>query len=133
VVTAAPGGLFSASVLDEDAAHRFRCGIVEVAAVIPFLCDLLVDEPHIGFVDERRWLKRMIRRLLRHPGCRQFPQFVINQRQQILRRRRIARFNLLQDLRDVADGDVQDMAAGRKSAATTIRLERRLLFPHCEV
>jgi len=46
--------------------------------------------------------------LLRHP-CRGQPvEFLIHKGQQVLRRRRVARFNLLQDLPDVAHGDVQD-------------------------
>ena len=44
-----------------------------------------IDQPQVRFVNQRRRFERMIRPLRRHPLRRQLSQFLIHQRQQLLR------------------------------------------------
>lgn len=55
-------------------------------------------------MDQGRGLQRLSRLFLSQPRRRQFSQLVINQRQQLLGRRRIARFDLAGDLGDAGHG-----------------------------
>ena len=63
-----------------------------------------IHEPEIRLMHQRRRLQRLPRLLLSQLRRRQLPQLVIDQRQKLLRRRRIARFDLRQDAGDVGHG-----------------------------
>ncbi len=61
-------------------------------------------ESQIRFMHQCGRLQRLPGFLLSQFGRREFPQFVIDQRQQLLRRRRIAGFNIRQDASYVGHG-----------------------------
>ena len=67
------------------------------------------QQPHVGFVHQRRGLERLPRLLLGQLGSGQFSQFVIHQRQQLLGRAWVAVLNLRENLRDIGHFD-QDTA-----------------------
>ena len=70
-----------------------------MTAAIPVLLLLAAHQPQIDLVNQGRRLERLPGRFLRHPLRGQLTQCVIDQRQQLLRRLRIALFNGGQDLR----------------------------------
>src|SRR5262245_34520176 len=76
--TLAPG------VLDEDAAHGLCGRSEEVAAAIPLLCPLLIDQAKIRLMDQCSCLQGLPGLFLGHPLGSQFAQFIIDQRQQLL-------------------------------------------------
>ncbi len=92
--------LISGSI-HQNPPHRLGGGGEEVPTAVPVLRTLGVDKPNVSFMDEGSRLQGMIGRLIGHSSCSQFAQFVVNKRQQVFGRRRIARFDLLQDLCDV--------------------------------
>src|SRR5437773_6629151 len=59
-------------------------------------------QPNIGFVNQRSGLECMPIMLVSHFHCRQFPQLLIDKRQQFFRSLAVAFVNPLQDLRDIA-------------------------------
>ena len=61
-----------------------------------------VHQPEIRLVDQSRRLERLAGLLLNHLFGRQFAQLVIDQRQQLLSGLRIALFDGIQDLGDIA-------------------------------
>ena len=56
-----------------------------MAAVLPAGGRGGFDEPQIRLVDEGGRVQGVARGFLRHPGGRQFAQFLVDQRQQLLR------------------------------------------------
>ena len=76
----------------------------EVPAAAPMLGLVVIHQPDVRLVHQGRRLQRLPRLFLGQLGSRQFPQLVIHQRQQLLRRRRIAGFDLRQNLRHVGHG-----------------------------
>ena len=76
---------FRRVLLDKDPPHRFGGRGKEVAAAVPVLRLLDVDQPQIRLMHERRRLKRLARLLLRQFARCQFAQLVVHQRQQLLR------------------------------------------------
>ena len=57
---AAPlGGVALARVVHENAAHHLRRDAEEVRPALP-LNPILVDQPKIRLIDQRRWLQRMV-------------------------------------------------------------------------
>ena len=68
-----------------------------MAAAVPVLGLVRIHQPQIRLVDQGRRLQRLPRLLLGQLRRRQLPQFVVDQRQQLLGRRRIAGFDLRQD------------------------------------
>jgi hypothetical protein len=60
-----------------------------------------VDKSNVRLVYERRGLEGLAEHFLSQLGGCQLAQFLVRQRQQLLRRRRIARFDLRPDLGDV--------------------------------
>jgi cyclic pyranopterin phosphate synthase len=94
----------AAGLLNDDPPHCFRRGSEEMAATVPLLCLLHIHQPKVGIVDQGRRLERLPWLFLRELRRGQLSQFVINQRQQLLCRRRIARFDLRQDAGDVGHG-----------------------------
>src|SRR5262245_55849298 len=55
-----------------------------MSPIVPTLFLARTDEAHEGFMDQRSRLQRVPRRLLRHAAFGQSPQFVIDQRQQLI-------------------------------------------------
>jgi hypothetical protein len=71
-----------------------------MCAILPFhLSD--VDEPHKGFVDQRRCLQRMANTLVRHMPPRESPQFLVHERDQLFQRRVVATAPIDQQPRNV--------------------------------
>ena len=83
---------FTASVVNEDAAHRFGGGAEEVRAVLPGLV-WRIHELEPRFVNERGRLERMAGGFARHLVRGHAAQFVIDERQQFLRRFGVALFD----------------------------------------
>jgi hypothetical protein len=89
-ITLSPASLVTSRLVHEDALHDLgRCSI-EVSATFPLLVLASIDKPHTQLMHERRCLESLPCLLLGQPHCRQLPQLVIYQRQQLLRRLRIA-------------------------------------------
>ena len=65
-----------------------------MATAIPVLCLLDIDQPDIGLMHQRRRLQRLSGFLLSQFRRRQFPQFVVDQRQELLGGRGITGFDL---------------------------------------
>ena len=68
-------------MVDEDAAHRLRRHRKEMGAVLP-LHALVVDQPHVGFVDQRRRLQAVAGALALHVVVRQAVELVVDDRRQ---------------------------------------------------
>jgi len=62
---AALGGLAGAGMVHQDAAHDLGAGGQEMRTVVP-VGPPGVDQPQVGFIDERRGLECVARRLGRH-------------------------------------------------------------------
>jgi hypothetical protein len=73
-----------------------------VAAAVPVLRFLNVNEPEIGVVNQGRRLQRLARLLLRHPFGSKSTQFVIDERKQLLRGAGVALLDRGQDASNVA-------------------------------
>ena len=88
------------------------------------------NHPNLGprqaqprFVNQRRRLKRLSRRLVRHPNGRQLSQFLIDQRQQLLGSLGIAPLNAVEKVGHVAHALIRN--SGRKRVQTANRLDSR--------
>ena len=92
------------STLHENPSHGFCCCRKEMAAGIPMLRLLDIHEPDVCVVHQGRGLQRLPRSFLRQLGGGQLSELVIHQRQQLLRRRWIAGFDLRQNAGDVGHG-----------------------------
>ena len=108
-VAAALERLFAASALDEDAAHGLGGSSEEVAAAVPVLGLVLIDEAEIGLVDESGGLQRLPWRFLGQPLGSQLAQLIVYQRQELLGSARIALLDGAQDLHDFLH-EVKDIA-----------------------
>ena len=93
--------LLPPSAFHQDSPHRLGCGRIKVPKMVPSELGVLVYQPHVSFVHQGGWLQRI-------PGCFaaqlagcQATQLIIHQRQQLLRRLRLARFDLRQNTGDV--------------------------------
>ena len=87
---AAPlGGLSPAGAFDEDAAHGLGGRREEVAAVIPPRGVGRANQPQVRLVDEGRRLEGLPRLLRCQLIGSEFPQFVVDEREQIRRRLRV--------------------------------------------
>ena len=62
---------------------------------------VVTAEAKPGLMHERGGLQRLARRFIPHLVRGELPQLVVNQRQQLLRRSWITRFNLAEDLGDI--------------------------------
>ena len=71
-------------------------------AAVPNPGLLGIDEPNIRLVNERRRLKRAAWGLGGHPGGRQLAEFIVDQREQVLRRVDVASLNRRENLSNVA-------------------------------
>jgi hypothetical protein len=87
--------------LDKQPTHSLSRGREEMAATVESGIAARPEEAEIGFVDQRSRLERLTRLLARHLGRRQFPKLVIDKRQKLIGRRRIALLQGVQELRYV--------------------------------
>ena len=71
-------------------------------ASIPVLGLLGIHQPDVRLMHQRRGLQRLARLLLGHLGGGQLPQFLVDQRQELLGRLRFALFDPRQDQSHVA-------------------------------
>lgn len=72
--------MFAARVLDQDPAHHARRDAEEMRAILPV--HIRVDQPQIGFMDQRRGLERMSLGLAPELSPRQPAQLRIDERNQ---------------------------------------------------
>ena len=82
----APLRIAPTRVVDEDAAHGLRRNGQEMGAVLP-LHALVIDQPQVGFVDQRRRLQAVAGALALHVVVRQTTEFVVHDRRQQSERR----------------------------------------------
>ncbi len=75
-----PQSLLTASVLDEDAAHRFGRCCEKMSAVLPALVVLRADQSQVGLVNQGRRLERLTRVLPGQLLHRQLAQLPVDQR-----------------------------------------------------
>src|SRR5262249_31727359 len=87
--TSALGVLTSAGVIDQQEPHGPGSDRKEVSAVLPFDV-LLLDQAEIGFVDERGGLQRVTGTLPLEVALSQPAQFVIDQRDELVKGRPIS-------------------------------------------
>src|SRR6266436_1759892 len=103
--------MFPPRLLDENPPHRLRRRCEKMSTAIPDLPFILSRESQIGFMDQSRRLQRLPRLLSSQAPAGQSSQFVVYQRQKLLRSFRIASFDLRQNAGDIGHG-----AAGREMA-----------------
>ena len=80
---AVPRRAFVAGAIDENATHRLRGRAEEVGAILPAL--ILPTDPNPRFMDERRRLQRLSRRLARHLLRSDPAQLCVNERKKLIR------------------------------------------------
>jgi hypothetical protein len=83
---AVPEPVLASSVLDQDAAHGLGRGGEEVASAIPRLLRVRSNKPQVRLVDEGGRLQRLPGLLRRQTGGCESPQFVVDDRQQVVGR-----------------------------------------------
>jgi hypothetical protein len=110
-ITASTECFLSARVLDQDPAHGLGRGRIEVAATVPALGLLHVHKSYVRLVDQSGGLERLARFFMSHFFECEPPQFLIDQRQQLLRGVVLAAFDGTQDSSDLAH-EVQDNRRG---------------------
>jgi hypothetical protein len=66
-------------VIDKDAAHHPGSNAEEVGAIAPMNL-ALVNQPNVGFMDERRRLERVAGRFVTHVAGRQTTQVFVQKR-----------------------------------------------------
>ncbi len=85
----APAAMFLAAFptggIHQDAAHGLGRGREEVPNAIPAKAIGRTDQPEVRLVNESRGLQSLVGRLRRHADGREFPEFVVDERQQIAR------------------------------------------------
>jgi hypothetical protein len=91
---------FPAGIIDQNATHALCRSAEEMRAILPILVRRS-HQPKPGFVNERGRLERVAGSFTRHPVCGEFPQLIINQRQQFLGRFGITLLNAVQNVCDV--------------------------------
>ena len=92
------------ALLDENAPHGLGGSCKEMAPAVPMLGLVNIDQPDVRLVDQRGGLKRLAGILLGHLCSGQLPQFVVDQRQQLLGGGGVALFDGAEDMCDVAHG-----------------------------
>ena len=92
---------FPAGAIDEDTAHGLGCRGEEVAATVPLLAPVRVDQPQVRLVDQGRGLERLAGLLLRQPLGGQLAELVVDQRQELLGGLGVAVLDGREDARDV--------------------------------
>ena len=90
----------SAGILDQDAPHRLGSRGEEVAATVPTHLRIVADQTQVGFVDQGGSVERLSGFFVRELVSGQSAQLVVDQRQELLGRLRIALLKGVQNLRD---------------------------------
>jgi hypothetical protein len=106
-------------VIDEHRAHRARGQREEVLAV-PERRRRRPEHAHVRFVEQRRRLQRVLVALRAHLSGREAIELLIDERQELSRRRRIARLDAIQEARNVAVGLSGQEQAIRESRAMMV-------------
>ena len=78
----APFDVAAPRMVNEDPAHRLGRNRKEMRAVLPVHA-LVIDQPHVGFVDERRCLKAVAGALAFHVAARQAAELLVHNRRQL--------------------------------------------------
>ena len=78
-------GLLPARVVHEDLAHQARSHSEEMRPALPGRIRL-IDEPHIGLVDERRWLQRVPQAFLAQVAGGKLAEFAVHQGREVIER-----------------------------------------------
>ena len=112
---------FVTRVLDEHPPHGFGGGGEEVSAAVPAFGALLIDKPHVSLVHQGGGLQRVVGRLVRHPGGGEFAQLVVDQRQQLLGRRRVALFDRFQHAGHIGHSPIIGYASPLRKRKNQIR------------
>jgi hypothetical protein len=71
-----------------------------------------IDEPHVGFVDERGRLERLAGLFVGHSQGRELAQLIIHERQELFGSRRIALLDCRQDACNVPHGRQDTVGSG---------------------
>ena len=93
--------LLVSGALDENPPHGLGRGGEEVAPAIPVLRLAAAEEPQVRLVDQGGGLERLAGPFATQLGRRDPAQLVVDQRQELLRRQRIALIDLRENARDV--------------------------------
>ena len=80
---AVSGGLFPASLIDEDAPHGLGSGSEEMAAVLPARGGVRFDEPQIRLMHESCRVQGVAGGLVHHARGGELPQLVVDEREQV--------------------------------------------------
>ena len=96
-----PPGLLAAGVLDEDPPHGLGGGGEEVAATVPWSGWLAADQAEIGLVDQGGRLERLAGPLLGQPPGGKLAQLVVDHREELPGRLRVAVLDGREDVGDV--------------------------------
>ena len=78
-------GVSAPRMVHEDSAHHFGGDGQEVRAVLP-IDSILVDQPQVGFVNERGRLQGVVAPFPTQIACRARPQISVNQMEEIVAR-----------------------------------------------
>ena len=78
----APFDVAAPRMVNEDPAHRLGRDRKEMRAVLPVHA-LVIDQPHVGFVDQRRCLKAVAGALAFHVAARQAAELLVHNRRQL--------------------------------------------------
>src|SRR5262249_58655145 len=92
---------FVPGALDQNAAHRLRGRGEEMTPAIPVLWLIAADQPKVRLVNQGRGLERLARPLGGQPGRGQLTQLVVDEREQLFGRTRVASLDGGQDVGDV--------------------------------
>ena len=119
----------AAGAVDQDPPHGLGRGGEEVAAAVPVPGSLSAsDQPEVRLVDQGRGLERLAGLLLRQLLGGQLAQLVVDQRQELLGRLRVALLDGREDAGDVVHagrcpGPSGRVATRTDAGATTLRLD----------
>jgi hypothetical protein len=91
----------AAGVLDQNPPHCFRRRGEEMPSVVPLWSLLDADQPQIGLMHQGGRLQSLAGVLAGHTDRRQFAEFLIHQRQQLLCGSGISLFDASKNLGDI--------------------------------
>src|SRR5262249_44990705 len=97
----APSTFASSRPINQNATHRLRCAPKKMCGVLPERLPIST-QPEPGFVNKGGGLKCLARWFLGHLRRSESPQFTVHQAEELLRRIRVARMDLLQNQRQLA-------------------------------
>ena len=83
------GVMMAARVVNQDAPHQLRRDAEKMSAVLP-LHVLLIYQPQVGFIDQRRGLQSVAGAFAAHVTAGELSQLGVDQRQQLIERRLVA-------------------------------------------